>query len=134
MNRIEKDPFQKKLDYRNWFGLIILGIGSLLLASTSFTLGILCGGVISIVNYHLLNHSLKKAFQNVSDKTKTFLMVRYYIRFVITAVILYLLITRTSVDVIALLIGLSVVVLNIVFTTILEVSKKNLIPIPEEVN
>ncbi len=133
MNRIKRDPFQKKLEIRNWLILTVLGLGSLFF-SLSFTLGFLSGGLISIANFYLLNHSLRKAFQNVSDRTKTFLMVRYYIRFAATGLILYLLITRTSMSVFGLIAGLSVVVLNIILTTILEVSKKNLIPIPKEVH
>jgi hypothetical protein len=54
-------------------------------------------------------------------------MFRYYIRFFVSAVIIYFIITKTTVDVIGLLIGLSVVVINIVLTLVMGLSKKNLI-------
>ena len=51
-------------------------------------------------------------------------MLRYYLRLAVTAVVLYWIISRNLVDVIGLVIGLSVVVLNIVLTTVLVLSRK----------
>lgn len=136
MNPTEKDPLKKKLDIRNWIALGVLLVVSAVLAPKFFTLGILCGGVLSIVNYYWLNRSLKKAFlQEVSDGTKSFLMIRYYIRFIITGIILFLLITKTPISIFGLILGLSVVVINITLTTVLEIiSKKNLILKTKEVD
>jgi hypothetical protein len=58
-------------------------------------------------------------------------MLRYYLRLAVTAIALYWIISRNLVDVIGLVIGLSVVVLNIVLTTLLALSRKNHV---EEVN
>ncbi|MFB3925245.1 MAG: ATP synthase subunit I [Syntrophales bacterium] len=134
MSRTEKDPLQKKLEIRNWIALGILSLIGFVFASTSFALGVLLGGLISIANFYWLYLSLKKAFRNISARAKSFIMVRYYIRFVVTAVVIYFLITHFSINIIGLLIGLSVVVINIVVTTVLEVSKKNLILRTKEVN
>ena len=54
-------------------------------------------------------------------------MIRYYLRMALTAVVLYWLISGRHVDVIGLVIGLSVVFMNIVLTTVLVLSKKNCI-------
>ena len=54
-------------------------------------------------------------------------LVKYYIRLAITAVILYFLIAYKTVDVIGLLIGLSVVVINMIIMVIFSLTKKNLI-------
>lgn len=51
--------------------------------------------------------------------------MKYYMRFGVTAVVLYFLITNQTVNVIGLIIGLSVVVMNIIFTTITALAKKN---------
>ncbi len=134
MNPTEKDPLQKRLEIQNWIVLGILTLISFIFASTDFALGILCGGILSIANYYWLYCSVKKAFLQVSDRTKLFLMIRYYIRFILTGIVLYFLITLTTVSVVGLLIGLSVVVINIVFTTVTELSKKNLILKTKEVN
>lgn len=138
MNPTEKDPLQRKLEIQNWIVLgILLLIG--LFVSKMFVLGVFCGGILSIVNHYWRNRSLKKAFLNVSDKTKSFLMVRYYLRFILTGIILYILIAKSPMSgsipaMIGLVVGLSVVVINIVFTTLFELSKKNLILKTREVN
>ena len=134
MSRTEKDPLQRKLEIRNWIVLGILAAISYFAVSTPFALGIACGGIISIANFHWLYAGLRKAFLQVSDKTKSAIMIRYYIRFALTGIVLYLLITKTPVSVFGLLIGLSIVAINIVLTAFLEVSKKNFILKTKEVN
>lgn len=93
----------------------------------NFTTGILLGGLISIANYYWLYLSLRKAFRQISDRSKTVVMVKYYIRFALTGVVLYFILTKTPADVFGLLLGLSVVVINIVSSAILEMSKGNLL-------
>ncbi len=125
MNRTEKDPLQKRLEITNWILLAALAAGSLLLQSTRFSLGILCGGLISIVNFHWLYRNLLSAFAKHPSRAKTALLVRYYLRLAVTAFVLYWIISGDRVDVIGLVIGLSIVVLNIVLTTLLVLSRKN---------
>jgi hypothetical protein len=131
VNRTEKDPLQKRLEITNWILLAVLVAGSLFLRSTRFSLGILLGGLISIVNFHWLYRNLLSVFQKHLNRARAALMLRYYLRLAVTAIALYWIISRNLVDVIGLVIGLSVVVLNIVLTTLLVLSKKNHV---EEVN
>ena len=125
MKRTEKDPLQKRLEITNWILLAVLAAGSLLLRSGSFSLGILIGGLISIVNFHWLYRNLLSVFAKHLNRARAALMLRYYLRLAVTAVVLYWVISRNLVDVIGLIIGLSVVVLNVVLTTILVLSRKN---------
>ncbi len=134
MSPTRKDPLQKKIEIRNWIVLGVLLLISFIFASRTFTLGVLCGGVVSIANYYWLYLSLKKAFLQVSDRTKTFIMIRYYLRFVVTGIALFVLITQVPVSIVGLIVGLSVVVITIVLTTLLEVSKKNFFLKTTEVN
>jgi hypothetical protein len=131
VNRTEKDPLQKRLEITNWILLAVLVAGSLFLRSTRFSLGILLGGLISIVNFHWLYRNLLSVFQKHLNRARAALMLRYYLRLAITAIALYWIISRNLVDVIGLVIGLSVVVLNIVLTTLLVLSRKDHV---EEVN
>ena len=131
MNRTEKDPLQKRLEITNWILLAVLVTGSLFLRSTRFSLGILLGGLISIVNFHWLYRNLLSVFQKHLNRARAALMLRYYLRLAVTAIALYWIISRNLVDVIGLVIGLSVVVLNIVLTTLLVLSRKNHV---EEIN
>ena len=128
MNHIEKDLIQKRIEIANWVFLAVLFIPSLIFAPLKFALGVLFGGFICIINFHWLGRSLKGAFQNMgeSGNIRTPVMLRYYIRLAVTAIILYLLIAGDAVDVIGLIVGLSVVVINIIATLIATaILKKN---------
>ncbi|MGV8078817.1 MAG: ATP synthase subunit I [Syntrophales bacterium] len=125
MNRIEKDPLQARLEITNWLVLGVCLIISALMLSASFTYGILLGGFISIVNFHWLDRDLRRIFSNLSGKAKSALLLKYYLRLAVTAVVLYILISQSLVDIIGLLVGLSVVVMNIILTAVLVFSKKN---------
>jgi MFS superfamily sulfate permease-like transporter len=127
VNLIAKDPLHKKLEITNWVILAIIFIPSLIFAPFKFALGILLGGFISILNFHWLDRSLRDVFKNIGGNIKGPVMVKYYLRLAITAVVLYFLIARETVDVIGLVIGLSVVVINIIFTVITALAKKNFI-------
>ncbi|MCU0554097.1 MAG: ATP synthase subunit I [Syntrophales bacterium] len=129
MNPTGKDLLQRKIEFRNIVILGLMLLVSLLLMPWRFTLGILLGGIVSIVNLYWLGRDLRVIFSNLSGKAKSAMMIRYYIRMAVTAVVLFFVITELPVDVIGLLVGLSLVVINIVFTAILEFQKKIL---PEE--
>jgi len=124
VNPTEKDPLQKRLEIMNWILLAILVVGSLLLHSSRFSLGILYGGLISIVNFHWLYRNLLNVFTKHPSQARKAILVRYYIRLAVTGLVLYWIISGNLADVIGLVIGLSVVVLNIILTTVLALSKK----------
>jgi len=132
--RTPKDPLQSKIEIHNWIILGIVSVVSLIFLPLNFTLGIFAGGLISIANFYGLTSSLRRAFSNVSGRTKSFLMFRYYIRFILTGVVIYFLLTRTDISIFGLLIGLSLVVFNIIGSTLYELSKKNFRMIVKEVN
>lgn len=127
MDVIEKDPLQKRLESTNWIILATLVGSSLLLNTTRLSLGILCGGFISVVNFHWLYRNLMSVFTKHPDRAKKTVLIHYYIRLAVTAFILFWVISGNLVDIIGLVIGLSVVSLNIILTTILVLSKKNCI-------
>jgi len=125
VNLTEKDPFQQKVEIVNWITLGVFVLISLVLMSYRFSLGVLLGGFISIVNFHWLGHDLRKIFKTLDGRAKTRVMFKYYIRFGITAVVLYFIVSGGFVDIIGLLIGLSTVLINIVLIAVMTLSKKN---------
>lgn len=125
MNHTEKDPLQKKLEIANWVIIGILFTLSLFFMPYRFTLGMLLGGFISIVNFHWLERDLRKVFGRLSEKSGSVLMFKYFIRFAVIGVALYFIIIGNIVDIIGLVIGLSTVVITMVFTAIAAFSKKN---------
>jgi len=131
VNHTGKDPLQQRLEIFNWVMLGVFVLVSAFLFSSKFTLGVLLGGLISIVNYHWLYRDVKMVFQHLNDRAKSRIMFKYYIRFGVTAIALFFIISSQIVDVIGLLIGLSTVIINIVLTAVMALSKKNCL---EEVN
>lgn len=125
MNPIEKDPLQSRLEITNWIVLAGMIIMSLILFPRGFTFGIILGSLISIINFHWLYRDLRQVFSNLSGNVKRRIMFKYYIRLTVTAVVLYLIITREVVDVVGLVLGLSVVIINIALTTLITYRKKN---------
>lgn len=125
MNPIVKDPLQKRLEITNWIILAVLFFVSLIFTTPSFYLGVLLGGFISILNFHGMEMGLRGFFKNPAGNVKLPVMVKYYIRLGLTGVVLFFLISTSTVDVVGLLIGLSVVVLNMVFTMLAALAKKN---------
>jgi len=125
VNPIEKDPLQTRLEVTNWVILAILVLLSWLFMSPRFTLGVVLGSLISIVNFHWLHRDLRKVFSNLAGSVKGRIMFKYYIRLAVTAVVLYFIVSREIVDIIGLITGLSVVVINIVITAVAVFSKKN---------
>jgi hypothetical protein len=127
VNLIVKDPLQKKIESANWIMLAILFIPALIFAPFKFSLGVLLGGFISIINYYWMERGLRGIFANTAGNVKGPVIGKYYIRLVLTAIVLYFLIANGTVNVIGLLIGLSVVVINIIITLITTMAKKKLI-------
>jgi len=127
VNRTEKDPLQKKLELTNWIILGIFTVASFIFMPCRFALGLLLGGFISILNFHWLARDLRKAFKNLSHRSNSVVVSKYYIRFAITAIALYFIITGDMVDIIGLLLGLSTVVIAIVITAVGLYSKRNCI-------
>ncbi|OPY06957.1 MAG: ATP synthase I chain [Syntrophaceae bacterium PtaB.Bin095] len=127
MSPIEKDPLQQKLEKLNWAILALLVLISLIFMKPPFTLGVLLGGLISIMNFIWLKRDLRVVFGSLTGRAKAAVMFRYYIRFFVSAVIIFFIITRTVADVLGLLVGLSIVVINIILSLLMNLSKKNLI-------
>ena len=127
MNLIVKDPLQRKIEIANWIVLAILFIVSWIFTPFEFYLGVLLGGFISILNFYWMERGLRGIFTNTAGNVKGPVIGKYYIRLVLTAIVLYFLIANGTVNVIGLLIGLSVVVINIIITVITTLAKKKLL-------
>ena len=133
MNHTGKDPLQSRIEITNWLVLAVLIAISWLFLSPRFVLGITLGGLISIINFHWLYRDLKKGFQKLADGSKSAIMFKYYIRFIVTGIALYFIMTGTNASIIGLVVGLSLVVVNIVFNAVINLltSKRNRLEDPE---
>ena len=107
----------------NWIMLVGASLLCLWLAEAAFTLGVVAGGLIVTVNFHLLYRTLKRSFTPPHIASPHKVLAKYYIRFTVSGVIIFFLISRHIVDPLGLFLGLSVVVASILLATLLEVKK-----------
>lgn len=107
----------------NWVLLLLSSILGLLFLPVDFTKGIIFGGLIVTVNFHLLYRTLKKALTPPHLSSHNVILAKYYFRFFVSGLILFFLIKGGYVAPLGLFVGLSVVVASIMLATILEVKK-----------
>jgi hypothetical protein len=103
---------------RNWIILIVLVLLSLFWQSPPVTYGVLAGGLLVIFNYRWLGRSLLKLIDDPQQHSAKGFKRNYFFRLIVVASAIYLLLVRGGVDPLALVIGLSVVVLNLMITTV----------------
>ena len=127
MIRKGKMPLQKKIELTSWIFLGLFLLLSSMLASANFALGILAGGLISILNFYGLCHGLRGAFTQLGSGNtgKATLIFKYLLRLAITGLVLYIMLVKTKADIFGLVIGLAVVVIGIIFSVILTLFDKS---------
>ena len=113
----------KFVTHSNWILFSVASIIGLILLPPDFTKGIIFGGLIVTVNFHLLYRTLKKAFRPSRLSSYRVVLAKYYIRFLISGFIIFVLISGHYVDPLGLFIGLSVVVASIMIATMCELTK-----------
>ena len=120
-------PLQKMIELASWIVLGVFLFLSSVLASANFTLGILAGGLISILNFYGLCQGLRTAFGQMGNggTGKAGMMFKYLLRLCITGFVLYLVLAKTKADIFGLVIGLAVVVIGIIFSVILTFFDKS---------
>ena len=127
MEQKGKMLLQKKIEFTSWivFGIFLLLSGAL--ASANFTLGILAGGLISILNFYGLCQGLHAAFAQMGTGSagKAMLIGKYLLRLTITGLVLYMVLAKTKADIFGLVIGMGVVVAGIIFSVILTFFDKS---------
>lgn len=105
----------------NWILLVLAaGVGHFT-APSDVTLGIVAGGLIVSVNFHLLYRTLKKSLTPPHLASPNIVLVKYYIRFIISGLIILFLIAGDYVNPLGMFVGLSVVVASITLATLVEV-------------
>jgi multisubunit Na+/H+ antiporter MnhB subunit len=88
-----------------------------------FALGVMAGGLIVTINFHLLARTLKSSLTPPHLASHQRIIAKYYLRFITSGVIIFFLISGNFVDPLGLFVGLSVVVASIFAATALELTK-----------
>lgn len=125
MTTISKTPtistgpeFTRSFHRRNWLILVLALVGSALIGSQPIFTGVLAGGLIAIFSFCWLQRSLKNLLGSSSGSSKFWMQVLSLLKVVLIALILMLLIMNVAVDPIGLLIGLSIVIMNVFYVVI----------------
>jgi hypothetical protein len=123
MDKVPQVRIVRFVTVSNWVLLFLFTAASYPLKSFDFTSGIVLGGLIVSINFHLLLRTVKKALDPNNLKTHQSVIAKYYIRFTISGVIIFLLLANNIVAPPGLLLGLSVVVASFFLASILEIKK-----------
>lgn len=111
----------KFVTFANWLLLCLASVVGFTYFAPDVGLGIAVGGILVTVNFHLLSRTLKKALTPPHIASITGVLIKYYIRFTITGIIIFVLVITHSVNPIGLIAGLSVVVASMMLATVNEV-------------
>ena len=115
MDQIERLPAQ--LARRNWIILAVLLLGSLPFGNLGLSAGILVGGLVAIVGFLWMRRSLGRLLDQSTGDTRFRYLFGYIIRLATLAAVLAVLIAIAKIHVIGLIIGLSVVIINLFWMT-----------------
>ena len=87
---------------------LVLSIASIAILNypIKFILGLCFGSLIGILNFFELSNTLAKAVTFSPDKAQSFTTKKYFIRFILTAIVLYVSVTADHINVIGTIIGL----------------------------
>ena len=100
----------------NWFSLLIMSLISSFFLSRSLTLGVILGGLIVIANFSVFQRSIRRGFlsEGTVRTTNFFVVIKFYLRLLVLAIIIALLVRCKWIDPVGLALGLSTVVISIV--------------------
>ena len=107
----------------NWILFAAASIMGFILLPANYARGVLFGGLLVTINFHLLARTLKKALTPPHLSSHNVVIAKYYLRFIGSGFIIFVLIAGHFVHPVGLVIGLSVVVFSIILATLREFTK-----------
>ncbi len=107
----------------NWVLFAVVSLAGLLLAPADFARGVIFGGLIVPITFHLSARTHKKALTPPRLASHQAIIAKYYLRFIASGIIIFFLISQHIVNPLGLFIGLSVVVASITLATLMEVKR-----------
>ena len=107
----------------NWILFAGASIIGFLLFPANYARGLFFGGLLVTVNFHLLARTLKTALTPPHLSSHNVIIAKYFLRFIVSGFIIFVLIAGHFVHPVGLVIGLSVVVFSIILATLREFTK-----------
>ena len=119
------------LKIANCLVLAVLTVAGFIWQGREFALGILVGGLVVVINFHLLHQALKGMLERAATgspeeakgRARAFFAARQLLRFFALLFVIYLLVGQGWVNIIGLVVGLSTVVVTLILAAVVEVIK-----------
>jgi hypothetical protein len=108
----------------SWVLLAILAGSGWYLFGRYFAASIVAGGLLAIINFYWLHNILNRALLLPKGKAQRLALSRYFLRLAVIGFTVWLLIVRFRINLIGLIIGLSVLLINIFALTIYRLVSK----------
>ena len=108
----------------NWLIFIAASLLGYIQLPLDFAKGIFAGGLLVTLNFHLLAKTLKRSLNPQNLSSSNIVLAKYYLRFFISALIIFYLISTQFVNPLGLVVGLSVVVLSLSIAAMCELTKQ----------
>jgi hypothetical protein len=102
----------------------VLGAVTALVVSPRFGLSLFAGGVLATANFLWLRRGIEAALRLLPANASRFAIFRYLVRLGIMGLVLYVLLVYLKANIFGLLLGLSVLVLNIIAFSIYLSTRK----------
>ncbi len=116
----QTEKLLRRIEWVSGSLVVIFTLGAWLLFSFDAAKGVLLGCVITVLSFQVLKWQLRRAFKPGNLPTKAGLFASYYIRYVATLFVIFLVMYFGWATPIPFLVGLSVMVLSIILVGGLE--------------
>jgi len=103
---------------------VVLGAASALLLSPRFGVSVLAGGILATANFVWLRRGLEAVLVLNPRVASRFATLRFLLRLAVMAAVLYFLIVVLAADIFGLVLGLSILVINIIILSIYLSTRK----------
>ena len=114
MEILTNERLLRRIEWINITVLVAATMGAWVLFSYKIAFGVFLGGIIATGSFQILKWQLRRAFQSPGKiPRKGGLFISYYLRFLVTLFVIFTIIYYGWANPIALLVGLSLVVLSI---------------------
>lgn len=108
----------ERLARRNWIVLGLLVAGSLIFRSFEVTAGVVAGGLIAILGFGWMRRSLGRIMQNPGRRAAAKYKFTYFLRLGTIGVLIWAVLVYGRVHPVGLIVGLSVIVVNLFWVTL----------------
>lgn len=113
----------RRVEILSWTLLLAMTIAGWFIFDPEVGWSLLVGGALVNISFWLLKRDLVRLLTGSLIGAKARFLLKYYARLTVLAVVFFLLIKNVPLNVLALLVGLSTVMVSIVCTMLLEAKK-----------